>query len=175
MIRLLIFLIPYLAIALALERAVLDQVGALASGGWDELLNLPLLAMTGLLAGMLFGELPALLAAVLAALLFGFGQVPGSLGAALISFGTTAWAAGWLTRRLRLTGALPVGFWLLVLLAAERVLWLLARLTFYPKTPFPLTLGSLGALLITAAIGALLYRVLAPRLKRVLMFETDEE
>jgi hypothetical protein len=152
----------YLIIALALEVAVLPQFSMLAPRRFNNIFDLRLLALAGILIGLSRGEIRGMLTASAAACLFGFSQPPGVLGASLVSFSLVAFLAGLLARRLRLQSPLTRWFVISLLLVLERLIWCITRQIYWPETMIDVPRL---AIILTAVIGALLYRPLAPKLR----------
>src|SRR5688572_2695493 len=101
MIRVWVIALVYLCFAFVVERGMLPQAMTVMpreSGGYADL---PLLALAGLLIGVMSGELAGLGVAIVAAMLAGFSQSPGYLGASLVSFAVPAFIAGKLSRHFR--------------------------------------------------------------------------
>lgn len=133
--------------------------------GWFEW---RLLMLVGLLAGMLRGELAGLVTGWAAALLFALAGDAAFLGPGLIAFGLTSHVAGSLAHVFRFNGWLPRWIVLMLLLVGGTLLWNVTRKLFWSD-------ADLGvpwiACMLTAAIGATLYRLLAPAFRRNLMLE----
>lgn len=117
----------YLAVAVALEFAVLDQI--LASGGWwTGFFDWRLLSLAGIAWGFSRGDGVGLAMGLAAAMAYGLSQSAGQLGASMVSFALTGWLAGVLSTSLRPQSA-PSRFALIyALLFAERVVWSLIRI-----------------------------------------------
>lgn len=170
MIRTLIFTFLYLLVAELLEFAVIPQFKAISAEQIDIILQLRLLAMAGILVGFLRGEMSGLWTALFAAGLFGFSQLPGYLGASIISFGLMAYLAGVLAHHLRFQSFLSRLFWIFLLLVGESFLQSLVRRVFWHYTSLDFTFYTLIALGLTALIGALLLGLTSPFLKRHQIF-----
>src|SRR5690349_1787269 len=101
-----------LAMALALEIAILPcfQLPRPWMDQWFD--GRTLLPLVGILIGLLRGEVQGMVVAVVAACLFGFSQQPGQLGAALDSFVLTAFLAGLAARLIQLYG--PATRWIII-------------------------------------------------------------
>jgi hypothetical protein len=166
MIRVYMVALGYALLAFFVERGILPQVTALLPESLAPLFDFRLLAMSGVLLGLLSGEIVGLLVAVFAALLLGFSQTPGYLGASLVSFSVAAWLGGMLTRHFRFQTFAFSAFWLFMLLFLERLAWMFVRWFFFRNTPITLGWGNLVALALTALLGGLLVKLIAPNLKR---------
>ena len=167
MIRCAVFVTAYLFAALLLEIAILPELEPLAAEPLQFVFALRLLAMTGVLVGLLRGETAGMMAAFAAALLVGLALGPGWLGASILSFTTVGYLAGLLARHFRLSGVFFLWFAIVFLLVVERLLFAGVKWMIWRG-------GDLDiewlALALSALIGALLYRWLAPRLKAHLFF-----
>jgi hypothetical protein len=164
--------IVYLLFAFTVERGVLPQIIALMPQKWAALFDFRLMAMAGVLLGLIRGELAGLAVAVCAAFLWGLSQTPGYLGAALVSFAIAAAAGGLLSRHFRFQSAGFATFWLCLLLFAERLIWMAVRWFFFRNAPAAIGWVNLAALLLTAVFGGMLVSLVAPRMKRSMFIQS---
>ena len=114
----------YLLAAIALET-VLQQFRYLPPAWLNSFCELRLLALGGILIGLLRGEEPGMVVAAFAALLLGLSEEPGLLGVSIVSFTTAAFLGGMLARRVRLTGGGSIWFYIFLLLVILDVLALI--------------------------------------------------
>src|SRR5262249_18524312 len=136
------------------------------------LCSVPLLALSGMLVGLLAGEMWGLFTAVCAALLLGLSQAPGYLGISLFSFSLAAWAAGALGHRFRFRSVLLTSAILLLLVTGERIIWGLLRWALFRDPPGAIGIAHVIGLLIGAWAGGLCTSFLSPRMRRK-MFDSD--
>jgi hypothetical protein len=170
-IRAAFFSAVYLLAALLLEVAILPELEPLVGASYRFFFMLRLLAMTGILVGLLRGETSGMLAGLTAAILMSMALGPGWLGASLVSFTTVGYLAGLLARHFRLTGFFFRWFSIGFLLVVERLVFAGVKWTVGHGGDLAF---SWLALALTALIGAALYRWLAPRLKIHLFFADVE-
>jgi cell shape-determining protein MreD len=152
----------YMLVAAALQMAVLPSASDALPPLAAAFMACPLLALAGVLAGMLRGEVAGMATSLVAALLYGFSTDAAYVGPSLLSYGVTAFLAGLMARYFRLNGLLTrlaaIGF----LLALESVLWSLTRMLFWHEARVTIPLGGI----VTATVlGAVLYAMLAPSFK----------
>lgn len=166
MLRTFFIIALYLLAALALEIEVLPQFLGLVPGWLGLLFDPPLMASAGILIGFLRGEVQGMIVALIAACLLGFSQLPGQLGPSITSFTAVAFLAGFLARRLRMHGFLSRCFFLGLLLFLERLIWSLIR-GFY-QYDLSFSVPWLATLLM-AVLGAWIYRLMEPSLRRNLI------
>ena len=159
--RALLFAVVYLLTALALEKAFLPQLRIVAPALSAPLFELQLLAMAGVLAGLLRGELAGLGIALVAAFCFGVMEIPGTLGPSIVSFALTGWVAGWLARHFRLQGSITRWMTIAFLLLAERFIWTLVHWLVWRDTLFGLPWSMLLAAVMTALLGAILLKMVS--------------
>jgi hypothetical protein len=171
MTRTIMITLIYLLLALALEVAVLPQFLMLAPPRLAALLDLRFLALSGILIGLLRGEIHGMAVALMAACLYGFSQPPGVLGASIVSFVTVGFLAGLLARSMRPHRPVPSWIALTLLLILERLIWCLTRHFFWPDTPFDVPWL---AVYLTAFIGVLIYKILLPARMKVVKNFTFE-
>jgi hypothetical protein len=173
MIRAWIIAIVYLCGAFVMERGVLSQAMAVMPHETGGYLDWRLLALGGMLIGLMTAsELAGLAMAAGAALLAGFSQSPGFLGASLVSYGVTAAMAGKLGRHFRFQSVGFSAFWFFFLLAAERLIWTAVRLFFFRSGPLGLGWRNFCALAITAFLGGIVVAIMMPQLQRA-MFRVE--
>lgn len=153
----------YLLMALMLEMAVFSQCLLVAPPYLRFLFDIRLLALGGILAGLLRGEVEGMLFALAAALLFSFSQQPGTLGPSIVSFVTVAGMAGLLGRSIVISGFAVRALVIFLMLFIERLLWNLVRLFFWTESPFTVPWLSL---VLTALIGSGLFVVVFRRFRR---------
>jgi len=153
------YILIYLLAAEALENALQQQFFMLAPPGMASLFNLRLMALAGILIGLLRGEMAGMTVALIAACVQGFSQQqPGVLGASIASFTAAAFLAGLLARQLRMSRYPTRFFTISLLLVAERLIWHGIRIGFeFDKN---VNIAWL-ALIFTALIGAGLYRLMS--------------
>lgn len=152
----LFIVIVYLLLAEALEFAVLVQLRPLE--GWmAAILDLRLLALSGILWGLWRGEIWGLGVGMIAALLFGFSQSAGQLGASIVSFTLVGFVAGMLARNLRARSSVSFLFWIFTLLVIERLVWCGVRWGLGISRVFEI---QWSGLILTALIGTLLFGLL---------------
>jgi hypothetical protein len=165
MIRPLLTAMIYLGAAQILEMALLPPFQEALPDPVAFVLDWRLLALGGILAGMLRGELQGMLVAWVAAALFGFALPPGRLGAALVSYSIAAYVSGSLARHLRLHSF--GGRWSLItlILIGERMASIGLRWMIWPTLRINIPWLSL---ILTGLIGAAIYNALAPKLRRPL-------
>jgi hypothetical protein len=156
------WLLLYLVGSEILEHAVLPPVRAALGPTTAAAADLRLLAMCGLLAGLMVGEVPAVVLALAAAALAGVSQQAGMLGASILAYAPGAYAAGWIGRRIRPQGFVAHAVALWTLLWLEMLVQGLARRIFWPESH--LDLPGWG-LLATALLGAALLALPPGRLR----------
>lgn len=169
--RLLLVTVLFLVAAGLLDLAVIPQLEGLLPSGLDFILAIRLLALAGIVVGMLRGELVGMLVGLVAALLFGCAQTPGQLGAAIVGFTLAGFGGGFLARFFRLQSGFSRAFALVLVLTVERLAWAGVRVALWPNAPIDY---SPTAILVTAVIGALILKGLAPRFKRNLFTQRNE-
>jgi hypothetical protein len=153
------YILIYLLAAEALENALQQQFFMLAPPGMTSLFNLRLMALAGILFGLLRGEVAGMSVALIAAGVQGFSQQqPGVLGASIASFTAAAFLAGLLARHARLSSYTTRFFYISLLFVVERLIWHGIRIAFqFDKSVDIAWL----ALIFTALIGAGLYRLMS--------------
>ena len=137
------------------------------------LFDVRLLALAGLVFGLLRGEMFGVAVALAAALCFGFALRPSFLGVSIATYTLTAFVAGAMARVLRRPGFVRRTLLFFVLLIVEQLLWNWIHHAFWPQSPMLMPwLSLLWTLLWTAALGSILFAMLAPRC-RLELYEED--
>ena len=159
--RAFLFFMSYLLCAIALEIAILPQLQIVTPWVLAPLLDIQLLAMAGVLAGLLRGEMAGLGLALVAAFCFGVSERLGLLGPSIVSFALVGWMAGWLARHLRLQGSISRFITISLLLMGERFVWSLTHWLVWRDGAMNLPWSSLLASLLTAVLGAVILKVVS--------------
>ncbi len=166
MIRACLYLGCYLVAAVLIEVILSPIFEKLVVEKLRFLFQWRLLAMTGIVVGMLRGEIAGMCVALIAVLFLCFSQPPReALGAAIVSFSTVAFVAGWAARHLQLRGFASRWMQLTLLLIVEQQLWSLVRRIFWSTTSIGLSWSGLMSGALTGFIGACLLIPLVPRFK----------
>lgn len=177
MMRTTLYALGLLALAVALQIAILPQFTLLPPKWLGQLLDgRSLLPLVGILFGLLRGEIQGMILALAAACLFGFSQPPGQLGLSIDSFVLVAFLAGLISRLILIQGAVTRCFFIIMLLLLERVEWWIMRQSFLRGTGSMYDTSAMHiswpALLLTALLGSYLYKWLAPKIRLKFFYDS---